>query len=175
VHEDRRHQLAWVGAALTFALALCAAAIVPGHAWSPGSRELTHASRLLEPRMLQSETGLTITPSAGAVIVSTGDGGGAGRIDGVREPVRVRAGAFRGIACWEIGSEPGEPAAYVDDNGVRLDDSMTDRLAVRAWPLPALLALVALVLRASRRRHRFARWAPLPLAVATLLLAARIV
>ncbi len=157
---DPRARIALGAAAAAWVIALAVVAIVPGPAWSPGSSELAGAPELRASRVLHVETGLAIAPLEGAVMVSTGDGGGVGRIDGLESgPLRVRAGAFRGRRCWEIGTAPGRPATYVDDNGVRVDDGMSDRLRTRAWPIVALLGLVvgAAVLLAVRRRRLSAR------------------
>jgi hypothetical protein len=141
-----------------FGLALGAAAIVPGPAWSPASAGIEGASVLTSARVLHASTGLTVAPEAEGVLVSTGDGGGVGLIDGLDAdgdaPIRVHAGWFRGAACWEIGTRAGRPASYVDDNGIRLDDGMLDRVRGRAWPLLGVAlaaALFAVVLTRGRR------------------------
>lgn len=158
-----------------YGLVVCVAAVVPGPAWSPGSAELSDAPVLTASRVLHAQTGLTVSLLERGVEVTTGDGGGTGRIDGLdAHTVRVRPASFRGAVCWEIGTEAGRPATYIDDNGVRLDDGMTDRLRTRAWPLPALLTLLAVVLAvmASRAPLRISRWAALVvLLLATIALA----
>jgi hypothetical protein len=173
--ESRATRLARRLAHAAFALAVLGAAVVPGDAWSPGSPALDRAEVLDAPRIVHAETGLTITPGDGSVDVSTGDGGGSGAIEGLdHAPIRVSAGSFRGVDGWEIGTSSDRPAAWVDDNGVRLDDGMLDRLRVRGWPLPTLLALAAIgagVVRV-RDRARAPVWLPIVLwALAAIALA----
>lgn len=161
--DERRPRLALRASLALLVIAGLGAAIVPGPAWSPGSAALAEARALDGPRVLHVETGLTVAPHPDGVLVATGDGGGAGPIAGLGDGVvRVRPGAFRGAPCWEIGSAPGRPATYVNDNGVRLDDGMTDRLRTRAWPLPALLALAGVVVAIARMRRApsVSPWAP---------------
>lgn len=160
------------------ALVLAAAAIVPGRAWSPGSAGLADVSALDRGRVLVSATGLMVAPIADGALVATGDGGGVGAIEGFGAgPIRIRAAMFRGVRCWEIGTEPGRPASYVDDNGIRLDDGMLDRLHARAWPWPSVLALAALVAVAYTRRRvpdRTRLVAPGLLVLAALLVASQL-
>lgn len=142
---------------LSFALltiAVLACAVVPGPAWAPGSAELDGAPGLERRRTLSVETGLAAAPEGGgAVMISTGDGGGAGRVEGLDDaPLRVRRRSYRGTDAWEIGTAPGRPATYVDDNGIRLDDGMSDRLRLRAWPAVPVLALLGVVALGLARR-----------------------
>lgn len=166
-----RERTGIVLATSAFLLALFVAAVVPGPAWAPGSEDITHAPILNVPRVVSVQTGLAFAPRSRGVLVSTGDGGGAGLIEGLDGPLRVRASTFRGRDCWEIGTRQGAPATYVDDNGIRLEDGMVDRLRRRAWPLPALLVLGAIGLFiASRRRPALARVGMLAVVLAALSL-----
>lgn len=161
-----------------FVLALALAALAPGDAWAPGSAALADAPLVDGSRTLVTRTGLAVDTRDG-VVVSTGDGGGAGAIAGLDDaPVRVRAATFRGIEGWEIGTAPGRPASYVDDDGVRLDDGMSDRLALRAWPAAALLFIAALEAHRRTRARPIGRArlvAPVLLLLAALALVAHLV
>ncbi|MFO0684021.1 MAG: hypothetical protein U0234_18355 [Sandaracinus sp.] len=156
-----------LGTRLAIALlvvALLACAIVPGLAWAPGSRGLDGAPSLERRRTLSTETGLAAAPDgAGTVMISTGDGGGAGRIEGLDDaPLRIRRGRYRESDGWEIGTAPGRPATFVDDNGIRLDDGMGDRLRERAWPAPAVvgaLGVVAILLARRKPEPAAPPWA----------------
>ena len=167
----KRERIGLALATTAFLLALFVAAVVPGPAWAPGSADITNAPILNAPRVVSVQTGLAFAPRSEGVLVSTGDGGGAGLVEGLDAPLRVRASTFRGRDCWEIGTREGAPATYVDDNGIRLEDGMIDRLRRRAWPLPALLVLAAIGLFvASRRQHALARVGMLALVLAAAAL-----
>lgn len=173
MQEDRIARVGTRAALALLGIASVLAAIVPGDAWAPGSSGLASASEITTTRTLTTSTGLTVAPIDGGAMIATGDGGGAGPILGIDHPLRVRAAVFRDADAWEIGSAPGRPATYVDDNGVRLDDGMLDRLRVRA-PVPIVIALLALALRRSRFAWRVrgaaALWA---VAAVWLLVSAR--
>lgn len=156
--EPGRERRILIAAAIVSGLVVSVAAIVPGRAAHVGSEALRGARDVDEPRVLEPETALTVTPlGGGAVEVSTGDGGGAGRIDGL-DPESVRVAAL-GDDTWEIGTAEGRPATLVNRNGVRLDDGMSDRLRARALPWPAALWTLALLASGLRRRApRMAWW-----------------
>ena len=173
--DERRTRAILAAAAVAFGLSSSAAAIVPGAAWRQGSTALAAAPELGAGRVLDGETGLTVTRlEGGAVDVTTGDGGGAGTVLGL-DAGRLRARAVT-AGVFEIGTEPGRPSVLVDRSGVRLEDGMLDRLRARMLPEPALLALAALVLLVlrSRARRPVPAWlAPALLALAAFVLARR--
>ncbi len=140
--DDRRTRLATRLSLASLVLVVLACALAPGLAWAPGSDALDAAPLLARRRTLADATGMAVAPDGpGAVMVSTGDGGGAGRIEGLdAAPLRVRRARYREADGWEIGTAPGRPATYVDANGIRLDDGMSDRLRSRTWPAVTVVA-----------------------------------
>jgi len=151
--KDRRTLVAIV----VFALVLVGVAIVPGSAAEPGSEALREAWPIEERTVLRrdAELAVSLTDTANEVLVSTGDGGGAGRIDGFDDgALRVAETTFRGEHAWEIGTAPARPAAYVNDDGVRLDDGITDRLRQRVLVLVIAFAVALAIARAPRPSRR---------------------
>jgi hypothetical protein len=172
---DRRERVLLVLTGGVLLLVFLASAIIPGRAASIGSSELVDARPLMATTNLDAGTGLTVVGHDGTAFVSTGDGGGAGLIEGF-DARALRARSLDGDG-WEIGTEPGRPAARINRNGVRLDDGMLDRLRMRWLPEPALVVGAAFVALAVRRRRGSKKgWAIAPalLVLAVLLVSFRI-
>jgi hypothetical protein len=142
-----------IAAIVFFALVLVGAALVPGSAAEPGSDALLAGWPVEEHTVLRrdAELAVSLTENAHEILVSTGDGGGAGRIDGFDDgALRVAETTFRRQHAWEIGTAPDHPAAYVNDDGVRLDDGITDRLRARVLVLVIAFAASIAIARARR-------------------------
>ena len=118
----------------------------PVDAWRAGSAALDDAALVGDRLVLRIDSELALEPRVGGVFVSTGDGGGAGAIDGLSPsgPLRAAETWLDGRRAWEIGTHRDEPATLIDDNGIRLDDGISDRLALRGWWLASSLLLVGL-------------------------------
>ncbi|AKF07861.1 hypothetical protein [Sandaracinus amylolyticus] len=142
-------------AAWMLAIALVAAMLTP----SP-MRRVDHARALasaavatVEPGdelVLPGDHGLVVAPGEDGVLVRTADGGGAGHVAwkgandyDVRLSLLVVRTRFRDVDAWALVF--GDDATFIDDEGVRLDDSFTDRLAARLDVQSLALVLIALV------------------------------
>jgi hypothetical protein len=139
-----------IAAIALFVIVFVAVAIVPGGASESGSDALARGWPIEEHTVLRRDAELAVSTTANAheVLVSTGDGGGAGPIDGFGAgTLRVAETTFRGEHAWEIGTAAEEPAAYLNDNGVRLDDEITDRLRARVLVLVIAFAVALALVR----------------------------
>lgn len=149
--------VAWLlpGPLFLFASAMLMALVVPLAAWIEAPSEVVADARVVEERLvLREESGLAVEDRRhpfDRIVVTTADGGGAGPIDGFRSlgcrDVTVHETTFRGAHAYAIGCET--LVTYVDDDGVRLDDGLADRLRARFMGLPALLVVVALAMLAA--------------------------
>ncbi len=157
--------LAWLLPAplLMLLAALGVSLILPLGAWQEAPGAAPDDARVVHARLLlREDSGLAVDITADAhphVVVSAADGGGCGPIGGLvgSPPVTVRETTFAGVHAYELRGHG--RLAYVDDDGVRLDDGLLDRLRERTWRAPAILALaglllIALLVRSMRRSAR---------------------
>jgi hypothetical protein len=140
------------------------------------------------PVELGTPSGLRVTATSPYVLdVATADGGGCGAIPVVGRTrlypvtlggrIEVRRAPFRGHAAFVLGPWRGATedhglVAFVDDEGVRLDDTLLDRFSVRVDRVAlgllslAVLLVLALVIATLRSARTAAALGATPLASA---------
>ncbi len=132
--------------ALALAAAMLFALVAPLPAWIDRPLEDLDASLAGGARIeAGTASGLAITGQSGAVVVSVADGGGCGTITGftsIASPLALVPTTFRGRTAFEVGRRGHGRVAFVDEDGVRLDDTIGDRLEQRVGP--AILELLAI-------------------------------
>jgi hypothetical protein len=137
LHAPRvgRLALALAPGVIALAVAVSFAIAAPLPAWiDRPTGELERAPADAERVDVGTASGLAIQARGGTLEVSVADGGGCGAIDGFSSEGEVAAipTTFRGHAGFEIGRRGSARVAFVNEDGVRLDDTIGDRLRQRA-------------------------------------------